>query len=104
MPGCTALASLLALIRRLAAAIAISTRDLLAEALGERLQTSEASVVAAPCPPMPAADPSPGPWRVTAQVHGGRVQINNNRESRVVRKQELEVYLRGHGPAAAPRH
>jgi hypothetical protein len=36
-------------------------------------------------------------------VHGGKVQISNNLESRVVRKAEVEVYLRGHGPAVAPR-
>jgi hypothetical protein len=35
-------------------------------------------------------------------VHGGKVQISNNRESRVVRKAEVEVYLRGHGPAVTP--
>ena len=85
------------------AAMPPSTRDLLAEVLGERPLTSEASVVASPHPPSAVADPSPGPWRVTAEVHGGRVQISNNRESRVVRKQEVEVYLRGHGPAVAPR-
>ncbi|MBW4531844.1 MAG: hypothetical protein KME02_14260 [Aphanothece saxicola GSE-SYN-MK-01-06B] len=59
--------------------------------------------MASPHPPSAAADSSPGPWRVTAQVHGGKVQISNNRESRVVRKAEVEVYLRGHGPAVAPR-
>ncbi|WP_254992577.1 hypothetical protein [Cyanobium sp. Cruz CV11-17] len=75
----------------------------MAAVLGERPLTSEASVVATPHPPSAAADPSPGPWRVTAQMHGGRVQISNNRESRVVRKQEVEVYLRGHGPAGAPQ-
>ncbi len=80
-----------------------STRDLLAEVLGERPLTTATRVVASPLPPSAAADPSPGPWRVTAQMHGGRVQISNNRESRVVRKQEVEVYLRGHGPAVAPR-
>ena len=80
-----------------------STRDLLAAVLGERPVTSEASVVASPHPPSAAADPSPGPWRVTAQMHGGRVQISNNRESRVVPKAQVETYLRGHGPAGAPR-
>ncbi|MEA5414141.1 hypothetical protein [Synechococcus sp. BA-132 BA5] len=80
-----------------------STRDLLAAVLGERPLTTEKSIDASPHSPPAAADPSPGPWRVTAQMHGGRVQISNNRESRVVRKQEVEVYLRGHGPAAAPR-
>jgi hypothetical protein len=36
-------------------------------------------------------------------MHGGRVQISNNRESRVVPKAQVETYLRGHGPAVAPR-
>jgi hypothetical protein len=79
-----------------------STRDLLAEVLGERPLTSEASVVASPHSPSAATDSSPGPWRVTAQVHGGKVQISNNRESRVVPKAQLETYLRGHGPAVMP--
>lgn len=77
-----------------------STRDLLAEVLGERQLT--AAPIAAP-PSLPSADLAPGPWRVTAQVHGGKVQISNNLESRVVRKEEVELYLRGHGPAVAPR-
>jgi hypothetical protein len=80
-----------------------STRDLLAAVLGERPLTNEASVVAPPHPPWAAADPPPGPWRVTAQMHGGRVQISNNRESRVVPKAQVETYLRGHGPAVASR-
>ena len=82
-----------------------STRDLLAAVLGEQPPTSEASFVASPhAPPAAVAvDPSPGPWRVTAQMHGGRVQISNNRESRVVPKAQVETYLRGHGPAVAPR-
>ena len=90
-------------IRTHRAAMAPTTRDLLAEVLGERQLTETLS---APPPSRPAAssaDAAPGPWRVTAQVHGGRVQISNNRESRVVRKAEVEVYLRGHGPAVAPR-
>lgn len=80
-----------------------STRDLLADVLGERPLTTEKSINASPRPASASCDPSPGPWRVTAEVHGGRVQISNSRESRVVRKQEVEVYLRGHGPAGAPQ-
>lgn len=81
-----------------------STRDLLASVLGE----APARVTAATTPaqpgqpqalPRPAAPPcQPGPWRLTAQASGGRVQITNNRESRLVRKPELELF-RGGGPA-----
>ncbi len=35
-----------------------------------------------------------GPWRVTASITGGLVQISNNHESRVIRKAEVEAYLR----------
>ncbi|MEA5415996.1 hypothetical protein [Synechococcus sp. BA-132 BA5] len=80
-----------------------STRDLLAEVLGERPLTTEQIIDASPRPASASCDPSPGPWRVTAQMHGGRVQISNNRESRVVPKAQVETYLRGHGPAVAPR-
>jgi hypothetical protein len=31
-------------------------------------------------------------------MSGGGVQISNNVESRVVPKEQVEVYLRGHGP------
>jgi hypothetical protein len=55
-----------------------ATGDLLASALGEK-----------PMPPDPA-----GPWRVTARISGGLVQISNNHESRVIRKAEVEAYLR----------
>ncbi len=79
-----------------------STRDLLAEVLGERQLTAAQGAAPPLCPPASSADVAPGPWRVTAQVHGGKVQISNNRESRVVRKAEVEVYLRGHGPAVEP--
>jgi hypothetical protein len=41
--------------------------------------------------PAPVA---PGPWRVTARMSGGMVQISNNLQSRVVRKEEVETYLR----------
>ena len=39
------------------------------------------------------SDPA-GPWRVTARISGGLVQISNNHESRVIRKAEVEAYLR----------
>lgn len=87
-----------------------STRDLLASVLGEApARVSAAITPAQPGQPQvltrPAAPPcQPGPWRVTAQASGGRVQITNNRESRLVRKQELELYLRGHGPAGSRGH
>jgi hypothetical protein len=42
--------------------------------------------------PMPS-DPA-GPWRVTARISGGLVQISNQHESRVIRKAEVEAYLR----------
>lgn len=42
--------------------------------------------------PMPS-DPG-GPWRVTARISGGLMQISNNHESRVIRKAEVETYLR----------
>ncbi|WP_143593581.1 hypothetical protein [Synechococcus sp. 1G10] len=42
----------------------------------------------------PAEPAEPGPWRATAAMTGGLVQISNNRESRVIRKAELESYLR----------
>jgi len=42
--------------------------------------------------PMPS-DPT-GPWRVTARITGGLVQISNQHESRVIRKAEAEAYLR----------
>jgi hypothetical protein len=37
---------------------------------------------------------SAGPWRVTAKISGGLVQISNHHESRVIRKAEVEMYLR----------
>ena len=57
-------------------------RDELAALLGE----SPAALDARPA--------SPGPWRVTASMSGQKVQISNNHESRVIRKLELETYLR----------
>ena len=38
------------------------------------------------------SDPA-GPWRVTARISGGLLQISNQRESRVIRKAEVEAYL-----------
>ena len=35
-----------------------------------------------------------GSRRVTARISGGLVQISNNHESRVIRKAEVETYLR----------
>ena len=35
-----------------------------------------------------------GPWRVTARISGGLLLISNNHESRVIRKAEVEAYLR----------
>jgi hypothetical protein len=69
-----------------------STRDLLASVLGELPRSEQAlpAAIAAPVAERPA-----GPWRVTARMHGGQVQISNSRESRVVRKEQVEVYLRG---------
>ena len=55
-----------------------ANRDLLGSALGEK-----------PTPSGPA-----GPWRVTARISGGLVQISNHHESRVIRKAEVEAYLR----------
>jgi len=55
-----------------------ATRDQLGSTLGEK-----------PTPSGPA-----GPWRVTARISGGLVQISNNHESRVIRKAEVETYLR----------
>ena len=55
-----------------------ATRDQLGSTLGEK-----------PTPSGPA-----GPWRVTARISGGLVQISNNHESRVIRKAEVEAYLR----------
>jgi hypothetical protein len=55
-----------------------ATREQLGSALVEK-----------PTPSGPA-----GPWRVTARISGGLVQISNNHESRVIRKAEVEAYLR----------
>jgi len=55
-----------------------ATRDQLGAALGEK----------------PISSGPAGPWRVTASITGGLLQISNNHESRVIRKAEVETYLR----------
>ncbi len=55
-----------------------ATLDQLGSALGEQ-----------PMPSCPA-----GSWRVTARISGGLAQISNLHESRVIRKAEVEAYLR----------
>ena len=42
----------------------------------------------------PVSSEPAGPWRVTARISGGLVQISNHHESRVIRKAEVETYLR----------
>ncbi|MCT0249061.1 hypothetical protein [Synechococcus sp. CS-205] len=42
----------------------------------------------------PSATGAAGPWRVTASITGGLVQISNHHESRVIRRAEVETYLR----------
>ena len=53
------------------------TGDRLGSALGEK-----------PKPSGPA-----GPWRKTARISGGLVEISNQHESRVIRKAEVEPYM-----------
>jgi hypothetical protein len=55
-----------------------ATRDQLGSSLGEK----------------PISSGPAGPWRVTARISGGLVQISNHHESRVIRKAEVETYLR----------
>jgi hypothetical protein len=55
-----------------------STRHHLSSSLGEK----------------PISSGPADPWRVTARISGGLVQISNNHESRVIRKAEVEAYLR----------
>ena len=47
-----------------------------------------------PVATQPRATGPAGPWRVTASITGGLVQISNHHESRVIRKAEVETYLR----------
>jgi hypothetical protein len=69
--------------------MAVDVRAELAALLGE------APVPAALEPAAAVAGPvAPGPWKVTARMSGGMVQISNNLQSRVVRKEEVETYLR----------
>ena len=42
----------------------------------------------------PSATGPAGPWRETASITGGLVQISSHHESRVIRKAEVETYLR----------
>jgi hypothetical protein len=42
----------------------------------------------------PISSEPAGPWRVTARISGGLLQISNNQESRVIRKAEVETDLR----------
>jgi hypothetical protein len=55
-----------------------ATRGQLGSVLGEKPISSEPE----------------GPWRVTARISGGLLQISNHHESRVIRKAEVETYLR----------
>ncbi|GDX77952.1 hypothetical protein LBMAG41_30320 [Cyanobium sp.] len=55
-----------------------ATRDQLGSSLGEK----------------PISSGPAGPWRVTARISGGLLQISNHHESRVIRKAEVETYLR----------
>ena len=69
-------------------------RKHLAELLGEApaaalLQLEQPMATAHPRATGPA-----GPWRVTASITGGLVQISNHHESLVIRKAEVEAYLR----------
>jgi len=70
-------------------------REHLAGPLGETqavavLEPEQEHPVAA----QPSATGPAGPWRVTASLTGGLVQISNHHESRVIRKAEVETYLR----------
>jgi hypothetical protein len=70
-------------------------REHLAALLGETqsvavMEPEQAHPVAA----QPSATGPAGPWRVTASITSGLVQISNNHESRVIRKAEVEAFLR----------
>ena len=68
-------------------------RDLLASLLGESPQQAPSGPAQPQEHPLRARGPV-GPWRVTASASGGRVQISNNHESRLIPKAQLESYLR----------
>ena len=68
-------------------------RDLLASLLGESPQQAPAAPAQPQEHPLRARGPA-GPWRITASASGGRVQISNNHESRLIPKAQLESYLR----------
>jgi hypothetical protein len=72
-----------------------SGREQLAGLLGETpavavLEPEQVQAVAT----QPSATGPAGPWRETASITGGLVQISNHHESRVIRKAEVETYLR----------
>lgn len=79
-----------------------STRDLLASVLGELPPPATPADLPPEQKLLETARPpgTPGPWRVTAKVSGNQVQISNNIESRLVPKDQLEMYLRGSRPTA----
>ena len=68
-------------------------RDLLASLLGESPQQAPAASAQPNEHPLRARGLA-GPWRVTASASGGRVQISNKHESRLIPKAQLEGYLR----------
>ena len=70
-----------------------TARDLLASLLGESPQQAQPAPAQPQERPLRARGPA-GPWRVTASASGGRVQISNNHESRLIPKAQLESYLR----------
>lgn len=70
-----------------------TARDLLASLLGESPQQAP-SAPSEPKQHLKSARCPAGPWRVTASASGGRVQISNNHESRLIPKAQLEGYLR----------
>ena len=68
-------------------------RDLLASLLGESPQQAPAASAQPQEHPLRAKGTA-GHLRVTASASGGRVQISNNHESRLIPKAQLESYLR----------
>ena len=70
-----------------------TARDLLASLLGESPQQAQPAPAQPQERPLRARGPA-GPWRGTASASGGRVQISNNHESRLIPKAQLEGYLR----------